>query len=90
MRIEKLARDGKEFVVIAMKGLEKLVDDAEMLADVTAYDSAKARIKRGEDEVVPLAIIERRLAGESTVKIWREHRGMTQEGLLKASGFRAR
>jgi transcriptional regulator with XRE-family HTH domain len=30
-------------------------------------------------------IDERRLAGESTVKIWREDRGLTQEDLAKAS-----
>jgi transcriptional regulator with XRE-family HTH domain len=36
--------------------------------------------------LVPLEITERRLAGESVVKIWREYRGMTQEALAKASG----
>ena len=86
MRIEKLTRDGKELAVIPMEALQKLIDDAEMLADVSAYDAAKARIERGEDEVIPLEIIERRLKGESTVKTWREHRGMTQENLAKASG----
>src|ERR1022692_4252429 len=61
------------------------MDDAEMLADVKAYGRAKARIERGEGELIPLEIIERRLAGESTVKTWREHRGLTQEELAKAS-----
>ena len=56
-----------------------------MLADVKAYDAAKARIERGEDELIPLEIAERRLAGESTVKTWREYRGLTQEALAKAS-----
>ena len=86
MRIEKLTRNGKELAVIPMEALQKLIDDAEMFADVSAYDAAKARIERGEDEVIPLEIIERRLKGESTVKTWREHRGMTQENLAKASG----
>jgi DNA-binding XRE family transcriptional regulator len=58
---------------------------AEMLADIKACDAAKARIERGEDELIPLEITKRRLAGESTVKIWREHRGLTQEALAKAS-----
>ena len=51
-----------------------------------AYDAAKRRLERGEDELIPLGITERRLAGGSAVKVWREHRGMTQEGLAKASG----
>ncbi len=85
MRIEKITRHGKEFAILPMATLKKLMNDAEMLADVKAYDAVKARIERGEGELIPLEIIERRLAGESTVKIWREHRGLTQEGLAKIS-----
>jgi DNA-binding XRE family transcriptional regulator len=85
MRIEKITRHGREFAVLPMNLLKKLMDDAEMLADVKAYDAAKARLERDNEELVPLEIDERRLAGESTVKIWREYRGLTQEGLAKAS-----
>lgn len=85
MRIEKITRKGKEFAVIPVEDLQKLMDDAEMLADVGAYDVAKGRLERGEDELIPLEISERRLSGESPVKIWREYRGLTQERLAKAS-----
>jgi DNA-binding XRE family transcriptional regulator len=85
MRIEKITRRGKEFAVLPMDKLKKLMGDAEMLADVKAYDAAKARIERGEDELIPLDITERRLAGESPVKTWREYRGLTQENLAKIS-----
>lgn len=85
MHIEKITRKGKEFAVIPVEDLLKLMDDAEMLADVKAYDAAKGRLKRGEDELIPFEIVERRLAGESTVKIWREYRGLTQEELAKRS-----
>jgi ribosome-binding protein aMBF1 (putative translation factor) len=85
MRIEKVTRNGREFAILPMERLKKLIDDAEMLADVKAYDAAKASLKRNNEELIPLEIDERRLAGESTVKIWREYRGLTQEGLAKAS-----
>ena len=85
MRIEKITRRGKEFAILPMGRLKKLMSDAEMLADVKAYDAAKARLERGDDELIPLEITERRLAGESKLKIWREHRGLTQEDLAKAS-----
>jgi ribosome-binding protein aMBF1 (putative translation factor) len=85
MRIEKITRDGKVFAVLPMNTLKKLIYDAEMLADVKAYDAAKARLKLSNEELLPLEIDERRLAGESTVKIWREYRGLTQEGLANAS-----
>ena len=86
MRIERITRGGKEFAILPMDRLKKLMDDAAMLADVKAYDAAKARLERGEDELIPLEMTERRLAGESAVKLWREHRGMTQEALARASG----
>jgi DNA-binding XRE family transcriptional regulator len=83
MRVETITRKGKEFAVIPMKALEKLMEDAEMLADVKAYDAAKARLDHGEDELIPLEITERRLQGEPALRIWREHRKFTQEQLAK-------
>ena len=85
MRIEELTRRGKEFAVIPVEDLQKLMDDAEMLADVRAYDAAKGRLERGGDELMPLTITERRLAGESPVRIWRDHRALTQEQLARVS-----
>ena len=40
----------------------------------------------GEEELVPAAVVDRLLAGESPVRVWREHRGLTQSGLARASG----
>ncbi len=46
----------------------------------------KAHLARGDDELIPLELVNRRLTGESTVKVWREYRGLTQLALAKASG----
>ena len=83
MRIETITRRGREFALVPMKHLEKLMEDAEMLADVKAYDAAKARLEAGEDELIPLELIERRLRGEAALRVWREHRKLTQERLAK-------
>jgi mRNA interferase RelE/StbE len=83
MGIETITRKGKEFAVIPVAVLQKLMEDAEMLADVKAYDAAKARLEDGEDELIPLEITERRLRGEPALRIWREHRKLTQEQLAK-------
>jgi hypothetical protein len=40
------------------------MEDAEMLADVKAYDAAKVRLEMGEDELIPLGITERRKPAE--------------------------
>ncbi len=82
-RIETITRKGKEFAVIPVAALQKLMEDAEMLADVKAYDAAKARLEDGSDELIPLEIIERRLRGEPALRVWREHRKLTQEQLAK-------
>ena len=71
--------------MIPMKALQKLMEDAEMLADVKAYDAAKARLEAGDDELIPLEITERRLRGEPALRIWREHRKLTQEQLARKS-----
>ena len=83
MRIETITRKGREFAVVPVKELRRLMEDAEMLADVKAYDAAKARLEDGEDELIPLEITERRLAGEAALRIWRERRKLTQERLAK-------
>jgi DNA-binding XRE family transcriptional regulator len=85
MRVETITRKGKEFAVIPVKDLQKLMDDAEMLADVRAYDAAKARLEDGDDELIPLEVTERRLRGEAALRIWREYRQFTQEQLAKRS-----
>ena len=41
---------------------------------------------RARWELVPAAVVDRLLAGESPVRVWREHRGLTQSGLARASG----
>jgi DNA-binding XRE family transcriptional regulator len=85
MRIETITRKGKEFALIPVENLQKLMDDAEMLADVRAYDAAKARLADGDDELIPLEITERRQRGEPALRIWREYRQLTQEQLAKKS-----
>jgi DNA-binding XRE family transcriptional regulator len=84
-RFESNSCRGKGFAVILLADFQRLRDDAEMLADVRAYDAAKGRLARGDDDLIPLAMTERRLAGESPVRIWRDHRGLTQEELARVS-----
>src|ERR1019366_5928944 len=85
MRVETITRKGKEFAVIPVKALQRLMEDAEMHADVKAYDAAKARLEDGDAELIPLEITERRLRGEPALRVWREHRKLTQEQLAKKS-----
>ncbi|MGO4884194.1 MAG: hypothetical protein ACLP59_25745 [Bryobacteraceae bacterium] len=46
MRIERVIRHFKEFAMLPMDRLQKLMDVAEMVADVKAYNAAKGRLAR--------------------------------------------
>jgi DNA-binding XRE family transcriptional regulator len=59
----------------------------EDVVDAAAARDALTRIAGGEDELVPEAIVERLLAGENRIKVWREHRGLTVSELAAAAGL---
>ena len=69
------------------KALRKhLVEEAEMLQDVRAYDEAKKAIAAGE-ELIPSEVTYAILDGINPVRVWREHRGLTQQQLAEAVGI---
>lgn len=57
-----------------------------MLQDVRDYDQAVKAIKEGE-ELVPGEVLFAILDGENPIKVWREHRGLTQQELAEAAGL---
>ena len=80
---------GEEMVVLARAEYEALVEMAEMLEDVAAYDEAKRRIAEGDDIMVPSEFVDRLIDGESPIRVWRDFRGMTSKDLAKAIGISA-
>jgi DNA-binding XRE family transcriptional regulator len=73
----------RRYAVMPLVNDERLVEAEEKLADVRAYDAAKAR----GDEQLPLAVADRILGGENEVRVFREHRGLTQAQLAKPAGI---
>ena len=82
---ERLTRGGQTFVLVPEKIYEDLQKDAEILADVQAYDAAKSR-----NEIFPaelgVKLSEASQAGKSLVPAWREYRELTKTALAEASG----
>ncbi|OYW55093.1 MAG: hypothetical protein B7Z31_11140 [Rhodobacterales bacterium 12-65-15] len=70
-------------ITIAQSEYDRLVADSEMLADLAAYDAAKALGGEG----VPLAVFTRIINGENPVKVIREWRGLTQAELARRAGL---
>jgi DNA-binding XRE family transcriptional regulator len=77
-----IERNGKpEWAVLPYDEYLKLVEQAETLEDIRDYDSAKAALKKGEDEIIPSALVYAILDGKNPIKVWREYRGLTQQQL---------
>ena len=79
--------EGKQVVVIPADDYRALLEKAEMLDDVAAYDRAKAALAAGDDELVPAMVANAILDGESPVRAWRKHRDMSQVQLAKVAGI---
>ena len=71
-----------ETVTISTAEYERLISAAEDLADLQAVEASKADQKDG----VYSEFVKRMLDGESLLKLWREHRGLSQTALSKLSG----
>lgn len=70
------------------EALLEALEDAEAIAALNA-DAAKEEAAGKADyraDCLPVELVERMLAGESPVRVWREHRGMTAKALAEAAG----
>lgn len=54
--------------------------------DDLAIDKHRRKMAACEEEMLPSEFIDRMLAGESILKLWREHRGVNQSELARVSG----
>jgi DNA-binding XRE family transcriptional regulator len=79
--------EGKQVVVIPADDYRVLLEKAEMLDDVAAYDRAKAALAAGDDELVPALVANAILDGENPIRVWRQHRDMSQVQLAEAAGI---
>jgi len=79
--------DKPEWAVVPYDAYLQLVEKAEMAQDVQDYDSAKAALKHGDDELVPSDVIYAILDGGNPIKIWREYRGMSQHEMAEKIGI---
>jgi DNA-binding XRE family transcriptional regulator len=88
MSVQIIENDGiPEYAVVPIADYRALIEKAEMLDDVAAFDKAEAALAAGEDELVPSDIADSLLANVNAVKVWREYRGMSQAALADAAGL---
>ena len=88
--VQFINKEGKpEYAVLPYDLYLQLVEDAETLQDIRDIDEIKARIERGEEELIPAHVPYAILNGENPVKVWRKYRGLTQQELAEAAGISA-
>lgn len=88
MSIQVIERNGKpEWAVVPYETYLQLVEQAETLHDIRDYDSVKAALERGEEELIPSEVVYALLDGQNPIKVWREYRDLTQLQLAKAGGI---
>jgi len=85
--IQIIQQDGKpKWAVLPYEIYLELVEQAEMLQDVRDYDSVKAALARGEEELVPSEVVYAILDGENPIKVWRNFYKMAQHELAERAG----
>lgn len=71
---------GQKMAMLPIADYERLLDLAEDKFDFHA--AAVAEKRRGEgEEYVPASIVDRIIAGENAMRVWRQYRGLTLQQL---------
>lgn len=73
-------------VTIPRAEYRRLCAAEEDLADIRGALAVEARIDAGTEEFVPATVADRLMDGDLPLRVWREHRGLTQAALSRAAG----
>lgn len=79
----------EDTVTLRRKDFEALVEAVEDALDVARIREVEARVAAGETEYLPIEMVDRMLAGESRVRVWREHRGLSARALADRASISA-
>lgn len=75
-------QDADGFVTIPVADLEALIRRVEDAEDRRSIEAAL----KGPDDALPAELVKRMIAGESPLRILREHRGLTLQALADQAG----
>jgi ribosome-binding protein aMBF1 (putative translation factor) len=78
---------GQKMAVLPIDEYRMLLEAVEDHADVEAAVRAHIRREEGE-EYIPSEMVDRIISGESALRVWRQHRGLTLEQLAIEVGIR--
>lgn len=73
---------GKSSIPVPVKTVRQMLEAYEDMLDVVAYDAARQHV----EEYFPKQLVDRLIAGENRLRVYREYRVLTQRALADASG----
>ena len=71
---------GQKMAVLPVAEYQQLCDLVEDRSDGEAAAAAEVR-RLASEEYVPVEVVDRLMAGENALRVWRQYRGMTQQVL---------
>ena len=78
---------GERLVLLSEADYAALLEAAEDNVDREALLRFRMALAHGEEELVPSDIVDRLLAGENRIRVWREHRGLSIKALAEQAGI---
>jgi DNA-binding XRE family transcriptional regulator len=88
MKAQIIEKNGKpEYAVIPYADYLRLLEAFEDKADAAVVAEFHEAYRAGREFLVPAEILRRELAGESPIRLWRDHRGLTQQELADRAGI---
>ena len=83
-QVQVIERDGvPEYAVVPFEDFEEMSRLSEQMRDIQAYDAAMD----DPGDALPHELMTRLVDGESPLRIWREHRQLTQVELARRAGI---
>ena len=73
-------------ITITRQEYDRLVSLAEDARDLRILAEVDARLAAGEGEMLPADVVDRMIDGEAPLRVWREHRGLSQAELARRAG----
>lgn len=86
MAVNVIEIENKQFAMVPLDMYNDMVEELEDMEDIQQALVIQRQIKNGEMPTYPAAMVEALIDGENPVKIYREHKGLTQQELAEKIG----
>ena len=87
MTVQIIEIAGQKMAMLPVDEYQQLLESVEVQADILAATRADAR-REGGEEYLPSEMVDRLIAGESALRVWRQSRKMTLDKLAREVGIR--